>query len=192
MPTKRVSGGARAEDSRLRAQASRHRRLVDTRITTYFGRFLRLQRLARTPGRLFRTAAAGLERLRDHENPVMPHRRFTALLEHYFYRSLADHQNRMQRYAELDGACDVTSAAGAVGLTPVDLNPQWLFVRGYLLRLAFWTGCADWCLALIGQLRDGEYLAHTPQPGFCALPVRPPVSRRARDHDLQQLDFLAG
>jgi hypothetical protein len=69
-------------------------------------------------------------------------------LEHYSYRSLADHQNRMQRYAELMAQA-MYERGRRCGLTPVVVNPQWRFVRGYLLRLGFLDGWRGLVFALI-------------------------------------------
>src|ERR1700741_3155084 len=74
------------------------------RITDYFGRFLRHgnaypDRLVR----LFDRRRGGWTGDEIHENTRITGRvgRPHGHLEHYSYRSLTDHQNRMQRYAEL-------------------------------------------------------------------------------------------
>ena len=74
------------------------------RITDYFGRFLRHgnaypDRLVR----LFDRRRGGWHGHEIHENTRIDGavRRLDGHLEHYSYRSLTDHLNRMQRYADL-------------------------------------------------------------------------------------------
>ena len=69
-------------------------------------------------------------------------------LEHYSYRSLTDHLNRMQRYADLMAQA-LYERGRRCGLAPVLLNPQWRFIRGYLLRLGFLDGWRGLVFALI-------------------------------------------
>jgi glycosyltransferase involved in cell wall biosynthesis len=112
------------------------------RITDYFGRFLRHGNAY--PDRLVRL----FDRRRGrwigreiHENTKVdgPVGRLHGHLEHYSYRSLADHYTRMQRYAELMGR-SLYEGGRRCGVLPVLLNPLWRFLRGYLLRLGFLDG----------------------------------------------------
>jgi glycosyltransferase involved in cell wall biosynthesis len=121
------------------------------RITDYFGRFLRHgnaypDRLVR----LFDRRRGGWSGYEIHENTRVTGRigRLRGHLEHYSYRSLADHQNRMQRYADLMAQAQY-AAGRRCGLAPVLLNAQWRFVRGYLLRLGFLDGWRGLVFALI-------------------------------------------
>lgn len=121
------------------------------RITDYFGRFLRHgnaypDRLVR----LFDRRRGGWAGYEIHENTRIdgPVRRLAGHLEHYSYRSLSDHLNRMQRYADL--MAQALHARGRrCGLAPVLLNPLWRFVRGYLLRLGFLDGWRGLVFALV-------------------------------------------
>jgi len=121
------------------------------RITDYFGRFLRHgnaypDRLVR----LFDRRCGGWTGNEIHENTQVTGRvgRLHGHLEHYSYRSLSDHLARMQRYADL--MAEVLYQQGKrCGLAPVLLNPQWRFVRGYLLRLGFLDGWRGLVFALI-------------------------------------------
>src|SRR3981081_2538281 len=139
----RVSAALRAEILALRAQGfAAAAGFSVPRITDYFGRFLRQgnpypDRLVR----LFDRRRGGWSGYEIHENTQVQGRpgRLHGHLEHYSYRSLADHQNRMQRYAELMAQA-MYERGRRCGLTPVVVNPQWRFVRGYLLRLGFLDG----------------------------------------------------
>jgi len=121
------------------------------RITDYFGRFLRHGNAY--PDRLVRL----FDRRRGHwvgeeihENTRVAGRVgcLGGHLEHYSYRSLADHQARMQRYAELM-ALAMYAKGKRCGLLPVLANPLWRFVRGYVLRLGFLDGWRGLVFALI-------------------------------------------
>jgi glycosyltransferase involved in cell wall biosynthesis len=121
------------------------------RITDYFGRFLRHgnaypDRLVR----LFDRRRGGWSGHEIHENTKIQGtvRRLQGHLEHFSYRSLSDHLNRMQRYADLMAQA-LYVRGRRCGLTPVLLNPQWRFVRGYLLRLGFLDGWRGLVFALI-------------------------------------------
>jgi glycosyltransferase involved in cell wall biosynthesis len=121
------------------------------RITDYFGRYLRHgnaypDRLVR----LFDRRRGGWVGYEIHENTRVtgPVRRLRGRLEHYSYRSLSDHQNRMQRYADLMAQA-LYDAGKRCGLGKVLLNPQWRFVRGYLLRLGFLDGWRGLVFALV-------------------------------------------
>jgi glycosyltransferase involved in cell wall biosynthesis len=121
------------------------------RITDYFGRFLRHgnaypDRLVR----LFDRRRGGWSGYEIHENTRVdgPTGRLRGRLEHYSYRSLSDHQIRMQRYAELMAQA-MYERGERCGLTKVLLNPQWRFLRGYLLRLGFLDGWRGLVFALV-------------------------------------------
>ena len=142
------------------------------RITDYFGRFLRHgnaypDRLVR----LFDRRRGGWSGYEIHENTRIngPVHRLHGHLEHYSYRSLHDHQARMQRYAELMAQA-LYDQGRRCGLTPVLLNPLWRFVRGYLLRLGFLDGWRGLVFALIesGYVRAkylGLYVRSRGLPG---------------------------
>jgi glycosyltransferase involved in cell wall biosynthesis len=121
------------------------------RITDYFGHFLRHgnaypDRLVR----LFDRRRGGWTGYEVHENTTVrgPVGRLTGHLEHYAYRSLSDHQARVQRYAELMAQA-MYERGRRCGLLRVLLNPQWRFVRGYLLRLGFLDGWRGLVFALV-------------------------------------------
>jgi glycosyltransferase involved in cell wall biosynthesis len=121
------------------------------RITDYFGRFLRHgnaypDRLIR----LFDRRRGGWIGDEIHENTRVsgPVGKLHGHLEHYSYRSLTDHQIRMQRYADLM-AQSLYERGKRCGLGKVLINPQWRFVRGYFLRLGFLDGWRGLVFALI-------------------------------------------
>ena len=121
------------------------------RITEYFGRFLRHgnaypDRLIR----LFDRRHGGWVGREIHENTRVqgPVGRLKGHLEHYAYRSLTDHLSRMQRYADLMGQA-LYESGKRCGLAKVLLNPQWRFLRGYLLRLGFLDGWRGLLFALV-------------------------------------------
>ncbi|HUI59599.1 MAG TPA: glycosyltransferase family 2 protein, partial [Steroidobacteraceae bacterium] len=121
------------------------------RITDYFGRFLRHgnaypDRLIR----LFDRRHGGWTGYEIHENTRVEGRvgRFHGHLEHYSYRSLTDHHNRMQRYADLMAQA-LYARGKRCGLTKVLVNPFWRFLRGYLLRLGFLDGWRGLVFALV-------------------------------------------
>lgn len=121
------------------------------RITEYFGRFLRHgnaypDRLIR----LFDRRRGGWIGREIHENTRVEGRvgRLHGHLEHYSYRSLADHHNKMQRYAELMGQA-LHAAGKRCGFGKVLFNPQWRFFRGYVLRLGFLDGWRGLVFALV-------------------------------------------
>ena len=121
------------------------------RITDYFGKFLRHgnaypDRLIR----LFDRRRGGWVGEEIHENTRVdgPVGRLQGHLEHYSYRSLTDHQRRMQRYAELMGQA-LYDGGKRCGFGKVLLNPQWRFLRGYLLRLGFLDGWRGLVFALV-------------------------------------------
>ena len=121
------------------------------RITDYFGRFLRHgnaypDRLVR----LFDRRRGGWIGREIHENTRVQGRpgRLRGQLQHYSYRSLADHQARMQRYATLMAEA-LYNSGRRCGFGKVLLNPQWRFIRGYLLRLGFLDGWRGLVFALV-------------------------------------------
>jgi glycosyltransferase involved in cell wall biosynthesis len=121
------------------------------RITDYFGKFLRHgnaypDRLVR----LFDRRRGGWRGDEIHENTrVSGHvGRLRGHLEHYSYRSLTDHLNRMQRYADLMAQA-LYARGRRCGLAPVLLNPLWRFIRGYGLRLGFLDGWRGLVFALV-------------------------------------------
>ena len=121
------------------------------RITEYFGRFLRHgnaypDRLVR----LFDRRRGGWVGEEIHENTRVSGRvgRLSGHLEHFSYRSLGDHLNRMQRYADLMAEA-LYQQGRRCGLGKVVLNAQWRFLRGYLLRLGFLDGWRGLVFALV-------------------------------------------
>ena len=148
----RVTGSLRAEIVALRAAGFPGAAGWSVpRITDYFGRFLRHgnaypDRLVR----LFDRRRGGWHGLEIHENTRVegPVRRLRGHLEHYSYRSLTDHLNRMQRYADLMAQA-LYGRGRRCGLAPVLLNPLWRFLRGYLLRLGFLDGWRGLVFALV-------------------------------------------
>ena len=148
----RVSEALRAEIVALRSQGFAGAAGFSVpRITDYFGRFLRHgnaypDRLVR----LFDRRRGGWSGYEIHENTRVdgPTGALRGRLEHYSYRSLSDHQTRMQRYAELM-AQTMYERGERCGLTKVLLNPQWRFLRGYLLRLGFLDGWRGLVFALV-------------------------------------------
>jgi len=121
------------------------------RLTEYFGRFLHHgnaypDRLVR----LFDRRRGGWVGREIHENTRIEGRvrRLAGPLLHYSYRSLSDHEQRMERYAQL--MAQALHAAGRRGsLVQVIVNPAWRFVRGYLLRLGFLDGWRGLAFALV-------------------------------------------
>jgi glycosyltransferase involved in cell wall biosynthesis len=112
------------------------------RITDYFGQFLRHgnaypDRLIR----LFDRRRGGWVGEEIHENTRVTGSvgRLRGHLEHFSYRNLADHQKRMDRYADLM-AHALYKRGKRCGLGKVLFNPQWRFFRGYVLRLGFLDG----------------------------------------------------
>jgi len=148
----RVSDRLRAE---IEAQRARGFAQADgwsiPRITDYFGKFLRHgnaypDRLVR----LFDRRRGGWRGAEIHENTQVDGRigRLRGHLYHYPYRSLSDHEKRMQRYADL--MADALLARGKRGsLLKIWLNPSWRFLRGYVLRLGFLDGWRGYVFALI-------------------------------------------
>jgi glycosyltransferase involved in cell wall biosynthesis len=121
------------------------------RITEYFGRFLRHgnaypDRLIR----LFDRRRGGWVGREIHENTRVAGRvgRLRGHLEHYSYRSLTDHHERMQKYAVLMAQA-LYAAGKRCGLGKALFSPQWRFFRGYVLRLGFLDGWRGLVFALV-------------------------------------------
>jgi glycosyltransferase involved in cell wall biosynthesis len=148
----RVSAPLRAEISALRARGFPAAAGWSVpRVTEYFGRFLwhgnaYPDRLVR----LFDRRRGGWSGYEIHENTAVAGRvgRLQGYLEHYAYRSLGDHMNRVQRYADLMAQA-LYEHGRRCGLSKVLLNPAWRFVRGYLLRLGFLDGWRGLVFALV-------------------------------------------
>lgn len=121
------------------------------RLTDYFGHFLfhgnaYPDRLIR----LFDRRRGGWCGNEIHENTRIEGRpgRLRGYLYHYPYRSLSDHERRMQRYADL--MAEVMHSRGKRGARwRVWLNPGWRFLRGYVLRLGFLDGWRGTTFALV-------------------------------------------
>jgi glycosyltransferase involved in cell wall biosynthesis len=151
----RVSGALRQEITALRAQGFPGAAGWSVpRITDYFGRFLRHgnaypDRLVR----LFDRRRGGWSGYEIHENTHVegPLGRLRGHLEHFSYRSLSDHLERMQRYADLMAQA-LYASGKRCGLLKVIVNPQWRFVRGYVLRLGFLDG---WRGLVFGLIESG-------------------------------------
>jgi glycosyltransferase involved in cell wall biosynthesis len=148
----RVSEALRGEIEALRERgfAGGHGWSIP-RITDYFGRFLRHGNAY--PDRLVRLFDRRHGRWTGreiHENTTVDGRVgfLRGHLEHFSYRSLSDHQARMQRYAELM-ARSLHDGGRRCGLAAVLINPAWRFVRGYLLRLGFLDGWRGLVFALV-------------------------------------------
>jgi glycosyltransferase involved in cell wall biosynthesis len=148
----RVSPELRREIEALRAGGfAGHAGWSIPRITDYFGRFLRHgnaypDRLVR----LFDRRRGGWTGREIHENTRVEGRtgRLHGHLLHYSYRSLTDHEQRMQRYAQL--MAEALHASGRRGtLAAVFFHSGWRFVRGYVLRLGFLDGWRGLTFALV-------------------------------------------
>jgi len=148
----RVSEALRAEIEALRAAGfPGYAGWSVPRITEYFGRFLRHgnaypDRLIR----LFDRRRGGWIGREIHENTRVQGRpgRLRGRLEHHPYRSLADQDERMQRYALLMArALHASGRRGGWGA--ILINPAWRLVRGYLLRLGFLDGWRGLLFALV-------------------------------------------
>jgi glycosyltransferase involved in cell wall biosynthesis len=130
---------------------TRHAGWSVPRITDYFGRFLRHgnaypDRLIR----LFDRRRGGWIGEEIHENTRVTGSvgRLRGHLEHFSYRSLTDHHNRMARYADLMAQA-LYARGKRCGLLKVLANPQWRFLRGYFIRLGFLDGWRGLVFALV-------------------------------------------
>ena len=148
----RVSDELRAEIERLRESGfAGHAGWSIPRIMDYFGRFLRHgnaypDRLVR----LFDRRRGGWVGREIHENTRIEGRagRLKGHLLHYSYRSLTDHEQRMQRYAQLM-AESMHASGRRAGLAAAIFHAGWRFVRGYLFRLGFLDGWRGLVFALV-------------------------------------------
>jgi glycosyltransferase involved in cell wall biosynthesis len=148
----RVSPPLRAEIERLRtAGFAGCAGWSLPRMTDYLGRFLRHgnaypDRLVR----LFDRRRGGWTGREIHENTAVRGRigRLRGHLLHESYRSLADHERRMQRYALLMAQALHASGRRA-GPLQVLAHSWWRFMRGYGLRLGFLDGWRGFAFALI-------------------------------------------
>jgi len=148
----RLSAALRAEIERLRAGGLRdHAGWSMPRMTDYFGQFLRHgnaypDRLVR----LFDRRRGGWVGDEIHENTHVEGRvgHLRGHLLHYSYRSLSDHQQRMQRYAHLMAQA-LFERGRRGGLGRALFNPAWRFFRGYVLRLGFLDGWRGLVFALV-------------------------------------------
>ena len=148
----RVTGELRDEIEALRGRGfPEHAGWSVPRITDYFGRFLHHgntypDRLIR----LFDRRRGGWIGEEIHENTRVTGSvgRLAGHLEHFSYRSLTDHHNRMARYADLMARA-LYARGKRCGLLKVLFNPQWRFLRGYFLRLGFLDGWRGLVFALV-------------------------------------------
>jgi glycosyltransferase involved in cell wall biosynthesis len=139
----RVTSQLREEIEALRSRGfADHAGWSVPRITDYFGQFLRHgnaypDRLIR----LFDRRRGGWTGEEIHENTRVTGSvgQLHGHLEHFSYRSLTDHHNRMARYADLM-ARGLHARGKRCGLLKVLFNPAWRFFRGYVLRLGFLDG----------------------------------------------------
>lgn len=116
------------------------------RMTEYFGRFLRHGNA--WPDRKIRLYHRTTARWVGHQ----VHERIAvdgavvdlqAHLEHYAYRSLDDHLQRLDRYARLI-AEELHRAGQSCGLPTVILHPLWRFLRGMLVKGGILDGWRGW------------------------------------------------
>ena len=139
----RVTSQLREEIEALRTRGfAEHAGWSVPRITDYFGQFLRHgnaypDRLIR----LFDRRRGGWTGEEIHENTRVTGSvgRLHGHLEHFSYRSLSDHHNRMARYADLMARA-LYARGKRCGLSKVLFNPAWRFFRGYVIRLGFLDG----------------------------------------------------
>jgi glycosyltransferase involved in cell wall biosynthesis len=121
------------------------------RITDYFGRFLRHgNAYPDRVLRLFDRRRGGWTDSEIHEHACVKGRvgRLSGHLLHYSYRSLSDHEARMERYAALM-ARKLHENGRRGSVAQILINPAWRFVRGYLLRLGFIDGWRGLVFALV-------------------------------------------
>jgi glycosyltransferase involved in cell wall biosynthesis len=121
------------------------------RMTDYFGRFLRHgnaypDRLVRLFDR--RCGAWVGDEIHENTRVAGPVGRLRGHLLHFSYRSLADHERRMQRYAQLMARA-LYARGRRAGPARIALHASWRFVRGYVLRLGFLDGWRGFAFALI-------------------------------------------
>jgi glycosyltransferase involved in cell wall biosynthesis len=148
----RVSEALRAEIVALKANAFAGAAGWSVpRITDYFGRFLRHgNAYPDRVVRLFDRRRGGWTGREIHEQARVRGRlrRLHGHLEHFPYRSLGEHQRRMQQHADLMAQA-LYADGRRCGLAAVLLKPRWRFARGYLLRRGFLDGWRGLTFALI-------------------------------------------
>jgi glycosyltransferase involved in cell wall biosynthesis len=121
------------------------------RVTDYFGRFLRHGNAY--PDRVLRLfdrrrgGWTGRE-IQEHARVKGRVRRLHGHLEHFPYRSLGEHQRRMQQHADLMAQA-LYEDGRRCGLASALLKARWRFARGYLLRRGFLDGWRGLVFALI-------------------------------------------
>jgi glycosyltransferase involved in cell wall biosynthesis len=148
----RVSPELAAEIGALRDQGfPGHTGWTMPRITYYFGRFLRHGNsyLAHIE-RLLDRRHGGVRGREIHERTESDGKvgKLTGMLEHYSYRSLSDHNKRMEKYSTL--MAETWFKEGKrTNFSKVIFNPWWCFVRGYFLSLGFLDGWQGWCFAYV-------------------------------------------
>ncbi|HEY1899527.1 MAG TPA: glycosyltransferase family 2 protein [Steroidobacteraceae bacterium] len=116
------------------------------RLTEYFGRFLRHGNAwPDRKIRLYHRATARWVGHEVHEKVAVegPVKNLTAHLEHYAYRSLDDHLNRMDRYARLISE-EMHRAGRSCRLPAVVVHPLWRFLRGMFVKGGVLDGWRGW------------------------------------------------
>ena len=121
------------------------------RLTAYCGGFLRHG--SAWPDRkirLYQKSAARWVGYEVHEKVAIdgPVGKLQAHLEHYAYRSLDDHLNRMDRYARLM-ADEMHRAGRSCGPAAVMLHPLWSFLRGMIAKRGIFDGWRGWQFHLV-------------------------------------------
>lgn len=117
----------------------------------YFGRHLRHGNTAPDRAvRFFDRRHARYRGYQVHERLEVdgPIRRLEGAIDHHSYRSLDDHQQRMQKYARI-WAEEAHAAGKHSSVARIAFNPLWRFTRGYLLRGGFrdgWRGLVFHCV----------------------------------------------
>jgi len=148
----RVTPELRAEVEALREKGfAQYAGWSVPRITDYFGQFLRHGNAY--PDRLIRLFDRRHgkwigEEIHENTRVSGPVGRLRGHLEHFSYRSLTDHHNRMARYADLMARA-LFARGKRCGLMKVIVNPQWRFFRGYVIRLGFLDGWRGLVFALV-------------------------------------------
>jgi glycosyltransferase involved in cell wall biosynthesis len=113
------------------------------RATEYFGAFLRHGNAY--PDRVLRLfdrrrgGWRGDREIHEHVSVDGDVASLSGDLEHFAYRSLTDHVNRLQKYARLM-ALDMNRRGRRASVLNLVINPFWRFFRGYVLRAGFLDG----------------------------------------------------
>ena len=116
------------------------------RLTDYFGRFLRHGNpWPDRKIRLYHRATARWVGHEVHERVAVdgPVKELQAPLEHYAYRSLDDHLNRMDRYSRLM-AEEMHRSGQSCSLSAAMTHPAWRFLRGMFLKGGVLDGWRGW------------------------------------------------